>query len=53
MQQNPNPYAAPNPYGAPQALPYGQHGGSGGPFAAWSDGPDLAVQKEAPLRACA
>jgi hypothetical protein len=47
--QPPNPYAPPNPYGAPQAVPYGQLGGPGGPFAAWPDGPDLAVQKEAPL----
>ena len=49
--QPPNPYAPPNPYGAPQAVPYGQMGAPGGPYAAWPDGEDLAIQKEAPLPA--
>jgi hypothetical protein len=52
MQPNPygappNPYAPPSPYGAPAAVPYGAYGPA--PFQAWPDGPDLAVQKEAPL----
>ena len=42
-----NPYAPPTPGIAPN--PYGQHYGQGAPFQAWPDGPDLAVQKDAPL----
>lgn len=46
----PNPYQAPNPYSPP--TPYGQayqpYGGAGS-FAAFMEGPDLAVQKDAPL----
>jgi len=42
-----NPYAPPSPGIAPN--PYGTPSAPGGPFAAWAEGPDLSVQKEAPL----